>query len=40
MKDGPHCHRPLIEIDYYGEWLVGPLGRAERRHAADAITGG
>jgi hypothetical protein len=23
MKDCPHCHRPLIEIDYYGEWLIG-----------------
>jgi hypothetical protein len=19
----PHCHRPLIEIDYYGERLLG-----------------
>ena len=19
----PHCHRPLIEIDYYGERLIG-----------------
>jgi hypothetical protein len=21
--DCPHCHRPLIEIDHYGERLVG-----------------
>jgi hypothetical protein len=20
---GPHCHRPLIEIDHYGEQLIG-----------------
>jgi len=19
----PHCHRPLVEIDYYGERLIG-----------------
>jgi uncharacterized Zn finger protein (UPF0148 family) len=19
----PHCHRPLIEIDHYGEQLIG-----------------
>jgi hypothetical protein len=19
----PHCHRPLIEIDYYGERVIG-----------------
>jgi len=23
MKHCPHCHRPLIEIDHYGEWLIG-----------------
>ena len=23
MKLCPHCHRSLIEIDYYGERLIG-----------------
>jgi hypothetical protein len=23
MKHCPHCHRPLIEIDHYGERLIG-----------------
>ena len=23
MKTCPHCHHPLIEIDYYGERLIG-----------------
>jgi len=23
MRTCPHCHRPLIEIDYYGERLIG-----------------
>jgi hypothetical protein len=38
----PHCHRPLIEIDYYGERLLGCIegkggdnpwvdGRSEQR---------
>jgi hypothetical protein len=25
-QDCPHCHRPLIEIDYYGDRLVGCTG--------------
>jgi hypothetical protein len=23
MSNCPYCHRPLTEIDYYGEMLVG-----------------
>jgi hypothetical protein len=23
MRQCPHCHRPLIEIDHYGEQLIG-----------------
>jgi hypothetical protein len=23
MTHCPHCHRPLIEIDHYGERLIG-----------------
>jgi hypothetical protein len=23
MKNCPHCHRPLVEIDHYGERLIG-----------------
>jgi hypothetical protein len=23
MKHCPNCHRPLIEIDHYGERLIG-----------------
>jgi hypothetical protein len=23
LKTCPHCHRPLIEIDHYGERLIG-----------------
>jgi hypothetical protein len=23
MKHCPHCHHPLIDIDYYGDRLIG-----------------
>ena len=41
MLKTPHCHRALIEIDYYGDRLIGCIecnrwGRPGRRHAPHA----
>jgi hypothetical protein len=37
MTHCPHCHGPLIEIDYYGERLIGCI-ECNRRGLAGEVT--
>jgi hypothetical protein len=39
MKHCAHCHGPLIEIDHYGERLVGCIDEAGA-HGHEASLGG